>query len=334
MEQQHRLERGRPDQKRSAVRARILVALFLLIIMGLAVAVITLPERFSLLLLIVAPLLAGLSLTFDDQQNTNGALVTIARGIWVLIKFPVYLSIPTALYTAASWASDSSSATVRFTALALLSGLLTLLVIGISTKNLRERLLRRNRYSGTIGAVLLYCSSVVLLAVGTFGGVTKELSDRRLIQLSPRPVSSEQLADWYLWHLVDAIPLTNLTETLRWSAPFTYEDTWVGALIVLYILTVVLPVINAFRELASDRRPPSSSSGQPAASASDQSPSFSSGQAAASASDQSLRSSLRHKPAASQRPFVVNGPARRLRATRNRGRKPPGPTGESSRDHG
>jgi hypothetical protein len=49
----------------------------------------------------------------------------------------------------------------------------------------------------------------------------------------------------YMWHLLDAIPLIDVPQTLNWTLAHPFTDTFQGALTLAYLLVVVLPLIYA-----------------------------------------------------------------------------------------
>ncbi len=52
---------------------------------------------------------------------------------------------------------------------------------------------------------------------------------------------------FFLWHLVDLIPLLDIDDTLRWDEPLEYDSGWEGSCVLVYQLGVVLPVIALVR---------------------------------------------------------------------------------------
>jgi hypothetical protein len=54
-------------------------------------------------------------------------------------------------------------------------------------------------------------------------------------------------AEFFLWHLVDLVPLVDVDKTLRWSMPLGYEQPGVGVCVLLYQAFVVIPVLAIIR---------------------------------------------------------------------------------------
>ena len=92
--------------------------------------------------------------------------------------------------------------------------------------------------------------SVLAVAVGLFAAATFVLAERDWITVANwESVESRALASagFYLWHFLDAIPLLDAPDALRWSEPLVYEDPWVGALLVLFKLVIIVPIVAALR---------------------------------------------------------------------------------------
>jgi hypothetical protein len=106
-------------------------------------------------------------------------------------------------------------------------------------------------------AALIWPLAVVGLAVGTFAGATGVLYEEGALELRGERVTESGIVsaagDFYLWHIVDAVPLLDITETLRWEAPYEYGDTVSGALLLGFEGFVLLPLISAGRVILSGR---------------------------------------------------------------------------------
>lgn len=53
----------------------------------------------------------------------------------------------------------------------------------------------------------------------------------------------------YVWNLVDSVPGLELTRTFNWTEPLVFLDPWSRALLVLYRLLILAPVIEFFRQI-------------------------------------------------------------------------------------
>ena len=95
--------------------------------------------------------------------------------------------------------------------------------------------------------VSTWFASIALVAVAgpiwTFA-LTQVLLARGAIHLTGNP---ERAMDLYLWHFLGEIPLLKVNETLLWDPPMAYHEARVGWLLLVFKVTVILPVIAAFR---------------------------------------------------------------------------------------
>jgi hypothetical protein len=136
------------------------------------------------------------------------------------------------------------------------AGLVLLFVLLIAL--LRET--RPSRADGIVGRQSLFVrtwvlgGTVALLSVSVFAGVTWELYQADLVTLDPAPENAAQLVDFYMYYLVKAVP-GSIPDTLKWPAPFSYDQHRVGLLLLLFMLSVAYPVVKYLtRELAARRQ--------------------------------------------------------------------------------
>lgn len=77
-----------------------------------------------------------------------------------------------------------------------------------------------------------------------------------LLEFTSHQAPLGEVATFFLWHLVDLVPLLDIDQTLRWRMPLGYSEPQVGWCVLLYQLFVVLPVIalvrRAFKQPAAD----------------------------------------------------------------------------------
>jgi len=108
------------------------------------------------------------------------------------------------------------------------------------------------------GAVALYIN-FVLIAMGcfaAFGFLLHTSAPPLFLPGSHTEVSHGALADFFLWHLLDAIPGLKVNETLRWKAPFTYERAGAGWLLLLFKVMVIVPAVAGIGRYLKDEDPP------------------------------------------------------------------------------
>jgi hypothetical protein len=107
------------------------------------------------------------------------------------------------------------------------------------------------------GAIALYVNFVVV-AMGCFASIAFLLHGLTppLFLPATRPVEHGSLADFLLWHLLDAVPGLKVPETIGWKAPLTYERSGAGWLLLLFKVMVIVPVVSGIGRYLKDDRPP------------------------------------------------------------------------------
>ncbi|HTK92832.1 MAG TPA: hypothetical protein VL948_21550 [Verrucomicrobiae bacterium] len=104
-----------------------------------------------------------------------------------------------------------------------------------------------------LGAVALYINFMVV-AMGCFASVAFLLHGLTppLFLPKARPVDHGSLADFLLWHVLDAIPGLKVPETIKWEAPLTYERVGAGWLLLLFKVMVIVPVVSGIAHYLND----------------------------------------------------------------------------------
>jgi hypothetical protein len=108
------------------------------------------------------------------------------------------------------------------------------------------------------GAVALYIN-FVLIAMGCFSAFALLLHGSGPPLFAPgsnAEVSHGSLADFFLWHLLDAIPGLKVPETIHWKAPLTYERPSAGWLLLLFKVMVIVPAVAGIGRYLKDEEPP------------------------------------------------------------------------------
>jgi len=129
--------------------------------------------------------------------------------------------------------------------------LLAAAVFSVATEKNRERVLKRLR-KFSLFAPIAYSFNLLMIAILFFSSVTYVLVDHGLLKLNGptgtqgAQISPEVIRDFYSWHFLHAVPLLKVNETLHWKEPLTYESGWVGLILLLFQLSVIVPVIAAF----------------------------------------------------------------------------------------
>jgi hypothetical protein len=89
------------------------------------------------------------------------------------------------------------------------------------------------------------------ISIALFSSLTFALFERGGITLTTParvdPVGAGQIADLYVWHFLEMIPLVQATETLGWSTPLVHDSFFVGVLLLSFKIFVILPLIGLFK---------------------------------------------------------------------------------------
>jgi hypothetical protein len=73
------------------------------------------------------------------------------------------------------------------------------------------------------------------LAANGVGSTKRATPDSGIVELTRR---------YYLWHILDAVPLLDVPDSLTWKRGNTYVDRTSGVLLLTYKLLVILPIIG------------------------------------------------------------------------------------------
>jgi hypothetical protein len=115
----------------------------------------------------------------------------------------------------------------------------------------RERVLERLGLGrvGPLAATLF----ALTLSVGTFAALMTVFHEHGQLELRGGRVSDDPAtmvgvaADFYVWHVLDSVPLLDIPATIRWKRPFEYSDHLSGWLLLTFKGFVILPLIQVLR---------------------------------------------------------------------------------------
>jgi len=127
--------------------------------------------------------------------------------------------------------------------------LLAAAVALIATERTREWLF--DCFQEKIGRTtpFIYSLNLLMIALMFFSALTYILVERGVLkfcQTAGTTVSQSTIADFYLWHFLDAVPLLKVNETFHWKEPLTYDSGGTAFVLLLFKLVVIGPVIAAF----------------------------------------------------------------------------------------
>jgi hypothetical protein len=135
---------------------------------------------------------------------------------------------------------------------ALVSGALFALLLGAAwllTGDRVDRMIRAHLETRVMIWFPLAASlGTLVFALQVFASVSVVLVALGVSQISPPvpPQSWPQLTGLYLWHFLSSVPGLKIPDTLKWPVPFQYADHFTGALVLLFQLLVIAPVIKVF----------------------------------------------------------------------------------------
>ena len=95
--------------------------------------------------------------------------------------------------------------------------------------------------------IVALATSVAVIGICTeaFSGLTTVLWQQgHVVSSGDAAPSLWAVEHYYLWHLVDAIPLLEVPQTIRWSEPQGFDDQWSGALLLLFKIMVIIPLVR------------------------------------------------------------------------------------------
>jgi hypothetical protein len=101
--------------------------------------------------------------------------------------------------------------------------------------------------------------TVLVVATGVFSAATFALVEHGRLTVENWQVLDSRMGaavGFYVWQFLDAIPLLNAPETLRWDEPLEYDDGWLGALVLLFKIAIIIPIVGAMRTLLQGSEEP------------------------------------------------------------------------------
>jgi hypothetical protein len=100
--------------------------------------------------------------------------------------------------------------------------------------------------------------AVTIFAVATFSALTALLYLEGGLEIRGGPIPADRIigeaSAVYVWHLVDTVPLLDVTSSLRWEPDFEFDDRVGGLLLLAFKGFVILPLIQVARLIFAGRR--------------------------------------------------------------------------------
>ncbi len=172
-------------------------------------------------------------------------------------RFTFWLIVTLAPVVFFNWLSRlalESAPVFQVILLLLWGGLLTGVLILISTARRREKLFQFLERVGAL-APFVYCLNAFVIAALFFATLTFLLTDFGWLSftnpdgggIATSELSVDRFMEFFIWHFLDAVPLLKINQTLRWQMQLSYTSAAAGLMVLLFKITVIIPVISAFR---------------------------------------------------------------------------------------
>ena len=102
--------------------------------------------------------------------------------------------------------------------------------------------------SGILWPPFFYSLSLLFMAMALFASLSVILQRYGYVKFEP-PLPNElsPAVDFYMWQFLDSVPGLGIPQTLRWTQPYQYSDHLSGALLLLFRVAVIVPVIASFK---------------------------------------------------------------------------------------
>jgi predicted ester cyclase len=102
--------------------------------------------------------------------------------------------------------------------------------------------------NGILWPPFVYSISLLVMAAAVFASISVTLQRCGYATFKPPlPNNLSPVVDFYMWHFVNLIPGLGIPETLRWTQPYQYSDHLSGAVLLIFKIAVILPVIASFK---------------------------------------------------------------------------------------
>jgi mannose-6-phosphate isomerase-like protein (cupin superfamily) len=121
-----------------------------------------------------------------------------------------------------------------------------------SDKAIKTDWIKPNIPSYIMVAFSLFCVAGIL-----FSSVAYLLAANQLVTIVPvdgiHSVAISGLLDLFLWQFLEAIPALHINDLLQFTKPFEF-DGWVGALVLVFQLSVIFPIINFHKKIKARKK--------------------------------------------------------------------------------
>jgi len=156
------------------------------------------------------------------------------------------VSVGGLLYVTALFPEDPNWPVLGITALALTITYSFTLRVLWSTQARREvpgPLTGLNRYVVLAFPCVAFCQALAIVTAVTYAAV----EIHAVSFVATEAITTSRVSMFYVWAFADSVPIVQIPETLRWAIPLDYKDSRIGALVLIFQVGAILPVIAAIR---------------------------------------------------------------------------------------
>jgi hypothetical protein len=178
------------------------------------------------------------------------------RGFWRAVLLAVYVTSWELLLTAL----DKYPAAFNDYWWLFFLGSSTAVVIGFT--GFWRRWLFMPEPSASRSSILISAAGALLTLTIFFSVLTSVLAVKGVIPEKPQGRLFAHIEERYCWEFLDQVPAIKIPETLHWKPQYSPKDHLSGALILIYKLLVILPVVGVIKYVW-DRRQATSGGSQP-----------------------------------------------------------------------
>lgn len=104
------------------------------------------------------------------------------------------------------------------------------------------------------------CFLICAVATAGFASLSALLVVHGVMPTTGKPLPAADPASatfgYYAWHLLDAVPVLDIPNTLRWAEPYQFADRWSSSLLLAYKLLVILPFLQIAALVWRSRKAP------------------------------------------------------------------------------
>ncbi|MHC4065568.1 MAG: hypothetical protein ACYSUI_13875 [Planctomycetota bacterium] len=221
--------------------------LFILVLIGFSFLFIEPGRRVGFVIFAVFVTSLGVANAFSP-----GVKMAFLKFFGAYLLFTIGLLVVLGLLLAFRFLSDvlvaGTSALPRVLVLTTWGALLVSASFVVVYGKTRELLFGRLEKTGVL-LPLAYSLTLLMISIQFFAVATFLFHRAGSVSLalgSASALTSDAVADFFLWHFLNAIPILKVTDTLLWDAPLTYKASSVGWIILAFKISVIIPVIAAF----------------------------------------------------------------------------------------